>query len=137
VKPSHPPKYRPGRNPAASASRSTAAWRLAEDHTHPEAESWLDKVRPQRAEARKPLVAVYELLKRDDRFDRGVTTLLRRVRPRSEHGHRPEDPRFGDGACASFRRDGSALEGSRFRARRRDGHDCVSASRTVSLGARS
>jgi len=53
--------------------------RLAENHTHPEAERWPDKVRAQRVEARKPTVAVYGLLKRDGRFDRRVTELLRRV----------------------------------------------------------
>jgi hypothetical protein len=34
--------------------------RLAEDHTHPEAESWADKVRAQRAEAQKPILAINE-----------------------------------------------------------------------------
>jgi CHAD domain-containing protein len=79
------------------------ARRLAEDHSHPEAGRWLDKVRAQRAQAQKPIVAIYERLKRDDRFDRRVTKLLRRVRPRSKHGHRAEDPRFGDWARASLR----------------------------------
>jgi CHAD domain-containing protein/uncharacterized protein Yka (UPF0111/DUF47 family) len=79
------------------------ARRLAEDRTHPEAERWLDKVREQRAEAQKPIVANYERLKRDDRFDRRVTKLLRRVRPRAKHGHQPEDLRFGDWARASLR----------------------------------
>jgi CHAD domain-containing protein len=78
------------------------ARRLAEDRTHPEVESWLDKVRAQRAEAQKPIVASYERLKRNDRFDRRVTKLLRRVRPRSKPGHRPQDPRFGDWARASL-----------------------------------
>jgi CHAD domain-containing protein len=77
--------------------------RLAEDHTHPEAESWTDKVRAQRAEAQKPIVAINERLERDDRFDRRVTKLLRSVRLRRKHGHWPADQRFGDWARASLR----------------------------------
>jgi CHAD domain-containing protein/uncharacterized protein Yka (UPF0111/DUF47 family) len=79
------------------------ARRLTQDHTHAEAESWANKVRAQRAEAQKPIVEIFERLKRDECFDRRVTKLLRRVRPRSKHGHRPEDQLFGDWARASLR----------------------------------
>lgn len=77
--------------------------RLAEDHAHPEARSWLHKVRAQRAEAQKPIVAIYECLSRDDRFDRRVTKLLGRVRPRGMHRPQPEDQHFGTWAHARLR----------------------------------
>lgn len=79
------------------------AGKLARDHTHPEAEKWLDKVRAQRAKAQKPIVAIYERLKRDDRFDRRVRALLRRVRPPRKHGHGREAPSFGEWAHSSLR----------------------------------
>jgi CHAD domain-containing protein len=79
------------------------ARRLAEDPTHPEAARWLGKVRAQRAEAQKPIVALYQRLTRDDRFDRRATALLRRVRPRSRHGQAPEGLCFGDWARARLR----------------------------------
>jgi CHAD domain-containing protein len=77
--------------------------RLAEDRSHPDAGRWLDKVCARRAEAQKPIVAMYKRLNRDDRLDRRVTELLRRVRTRNKHGHRPEDPRFGDWSRARLR----------------------------------
>ena len=76
---------------------------LADDYTHPEAETWAGKVRARRAEAQKPITAINEHLKRDDRFDRRVTKLLRVVRVRRKHRHRPADQRFGDWARASLR----------------------------------
>ena len=76
---------------------------LADDYTHPEAETWAGKVRARRAEAQKPITAINEHLKRDDRFDRRVTKLLRGVRVRRKHRHRPADQRFGDWARASLR----------------------------------
>jgi CHAD domain-containing protein len=98
------------------------ARRLAEDRTHPEAESWTTKVRAQRAKAQKPIVAINERLQRDARFDRrGVTKLLRRVRPRGKHRQRPEDQHFGGWARASLR----PLVESFFAAVPADGRDMV------------
>jgi CHAD domain-containing protein len=78
------------------------ARRLAENRTHPAAKSWAVTIRAQRAEAQKPIVAICQRLERDDRFDRRVTKLPCRVRPRSKHGHWPEDQRFGGWARASL-----------------------------------
>lgn len=74
------------------------AKRLAADHSHPEAATWLARVRGKRAEAQYQIVATYRRLMRDDRFDRRVAKLLRRVHPRGLNGRPAEDPRFGDWA---------------------------------------
>jgi CHAD domain-containing protein len=79
------------------------AQRLAKDHTHPEAVTWLEKVHAQRAEAQEPILAIYDRLNREDRFHRRVSKLLCRVRPRSKHDRRPDQQRFGDWAHASLR----------------------------------
>jgi CHAD domain-containing protein len=97
------------------------ARRLAQDRTHPEAGSLTTKVRAQRAEAQKLIIAINERLQRDARFDRRVTKLLCRVRPRGKHRQRPEDQHFGEWARASLR----PLVESFFAAVPADGTDMV------------
>jgi CHAD domain-containing protein len=52
----------------------------------------------QRSAARRPVVALYERLKQDDRFDRRIRKLLKRVRPRGRGSAKLEDRLFGDWA---------------------------------------
>jgi CHAD domain-containing protein len=58
------------------------ARRLAEDEAGGHARHWLGRVRAERAEAQGPIVALYERLCHEGRFDDRVEGLLWRVRPR-------------------------------------------------------
>jgi CHAD domain-containing protein len=79
------------------------AQRLATGDGAPEAERWLEKVRRQRAEAQKPIVAIHERLQREHRLERRIRKLLQRVRPRAQADAKPVPPRFGDWARACLR----------------------------------
>jgi CHAD domain-containing protein len=86
----------------------------------------------QRAAARAPVIALYERLKQDDRFDRRIRKLLKRVRPRGRGSAKLEDRLFGDwareglqsivedffGAAPSRGADLSALHKFRIRGKR-------------------
>jgi CHAD domain-containing protein len=77
--------------------------RLAKGHGDAESERWLEKAQLQRAEAQKPIVAVHERLKHENRLERRIRKLLQRVRRRAKADGRPVAPRFGDWARACLR----------------------------------
>lgn len=79
------------------------AQRLAQTCSEPVAAGWLKKVQAQRTEAQKPLVAIYERLKRNDRFERRIAKVLCRVRPRRTKKHGQASPLFGDWARGRLR----------------------------------
>jgi CHAD domain-containing protein len=79
------------------------AQRLAKEHPGPESERWLEKVRTQRCKAQRPIVAIHERLKHDDRFARRIVKLLRRVRRRGKKMAVPEASHFRDWARSSLR----------------------------------
>jgi CHAD domain-containing protein len=79
------------------------AQQLAREHPGPEVERWLEKVRTQRCKAQRPIVAIHERLKHDDRFARRIMKLLRRVRLRVKKDAVSEDIHFEDWARSSLR----------------------------------
>lgn len=79
------------------------AQRLAKEHPEPEIKRLMENVRRQRCKAQKPILALHERLKQDDRFERRIAKLLQRVRPRGKKKTQAKDTRFGDWATASLR----------------------------------
>jgi len=79
------------------------AQRLAKEHPGPEIERWLERVRAQRCKAQRPIVAIHERLKHDDRFARRIVKLLRLVRRRGKKKVVSEVIHFGDWARNSLR----------------------------------
>jgi CHAD domain-containing protein len=77
------------------------ARRLGEDHDG-RARHWLATVRKERAKAQRPLVAMNDRLLRDQRFERRIGELLRRVHPR-RRGAVKGGRRFGRWARARLR----------------------------------
>ena len=76
--------------------------RLTKEHPGPDSERYLEKVRAQRRKAQRPIVAIHERLKRDDRFARRIVQLLRRVRLRGKKKAVLEDFPFGTWARSSL-----------------------------------
>jgi CHAD domain-containing protein len=79
------------------------AHRLEKGHVGTESVRWLEKVRLQRVEAQKPIVAIHERLVRERRLERRIRKLLGRVHPRAKEPTRPVPPRFGDWARVCLR----------------------------------
>lgn len=79
------------------------AQRVSNAGSDPQAKRLLAKVQAQRRTAQQPLVALYERLHCDDRFERRLAKLLRRARPPGKSRAESKDPRFGKWAQAQLR----------------------------------
>jgi CHAD domain-containing protein len=79
------------------------AERLAADKQDPGAARLLKRVREHRCESQRQVIAVYDRLKKDDRFDKRVAKLVKRVRLRGKEQKNGDIPQFGEWAAGQFR----------------------------------
>jgi CHAD domain-containing protein len=79
------------------------AGRIAQDHPGPAGETWLEEVRAERAPAQRPIQRLYRRLQQEDRFDRRISCLLRRLRRHDPEENAYDEMCFGDWAATTLR----------------------------------
>ncbi len=78
------------------------ARRLSKEKKHPGNKQLLELVREHRKKSQKPVNAIFEKLHKDNRLERKIEKLLKRVRLRGELKNTKKKPSFGDWAPAHF-----------------------------------